>query len=124
MTGSRRPSLWRRLGNSLRARSRSSTGTLDVIPDGFIFTQREKPVQILWSEITQIDAGMQDYLMLDVFFAVLRTAREAVTVDELVDGFRHLENGVFEHWPQVRARWLALQGGPAHQPQYENLWRR
>jgi hypothetical protein len=119
-----RPSLWRRLRNSLSAWPRGGVETFDLIPDGFVFTRRNKPVQIFWSEIVQIDAGMRDYLTLDLFFAVIHTDREKVIIDELVDGFRLLEAGVFEHWPKTRDRWLALQGGPHHWPALETLWPR
>jgi len=122
MTGQGRPSLWRRLMHSVQAWPRTTFGTLDLIPDGFEFTPRNVPIRILWRDITRIEAGMRDYLTVDLFFAVIRTAHKTVTIDELVDGFRHLETGVFEHWPQIRDRWLALQGTPHHQPQFEALW--
>jgi hypothetical protein len=120
----RRPSLWRRILHSAHAWPRGTSGTLDLLPNGFVYTKRSKPVQIRWQEITQIDAGMRDYLTVDLFFAVIHTAREKVTIDELVDGFRQLELGVFEHWPRLRERWLALHGSAHHQPQLETLWRR
>jgi hypothetical protein len=65
---------------------------------------------------------MRDYLTVDLFFTVIHTARQTARIDELVDGFRHLETSVFVHWPEVRERWLALQGTPHHQPQCETLW--
>jgi hypothetical protein len=117
-----RPSLWRRVLHSVQAWPRSTFGTLDLIPDGFEFTERNAPMRILWSEITRIDAGMRDYLTVDLFFTVIHTAHETARIDELVDGFRHLETSVFAHWPEVRDRWLALQGTPHHQPQCETLW--
>ena len=118
-----RPSLFRRFLNSLQAWPGGSFGTFDLVPDGFIFTQRNMPVKILWSDITQIDGGMRDYLTVDIFFVVIHTANKKVIIDELVDGFRQLEYGILEHWPEIRERWLALQATPHHLPQFETLWR-
>lgn len=118
----RRPSLWRRILHSVQSWPRTTLGTLDLIPDGFEFTERHAPVRILWDDITRIDAGMRDYLTVDLFYTLIHTAQETVTIDELVDGFRHLETSVFAHWPQIRERWLALQGTPHHQPRFETLW--
>ena len=123
MTEKLRPSLWRRLMNSLGAWPRGGVETFDLIPDGFVFTRRNKPVQVFWNEIVQIDAGMRDYLTVDLFFAVVHTDREKLVIDELADGFRLLEAGVFDRWPKIRERWLALQGGPHRWPALETLWK-
>ena len=123
MTANVRPSFWRRLANSLKAWPGGPASTLDLIPDGFEYTGARRTVRILWHEITQIDAGMRDLLTIDVFFAVVHTPRESAIVDEFVDGFRQLEQGIFEGWPQVRERWLSLQAGPPRQPRFETLWR-
>ena len=119
-----RPSLRRRFMNSLRAWPRDTPGTLDLLPDGFEYTRRGKTVRIHWRDITQIDAGMRDYLTVDLFFTVIHTTSAKVAIDELVDGFRQLELGLFEHWPRLRDRWTALQASAPHEPQYEILWRR
>ena len=124
MTEKLRPSVWRRFGNSWRHYRRGFAGTFDLLPDGFIFTNHRKPVTIRWDEIVQIDAGVRDYLTIDVFFAVIHTARTNVEIDELVDGFRQMESYVLERWPNVKARWHELQSGAPHQPHYESLWRR
>lgn len=110
--------------NSLRAWPRATPGTLDLLPDGFEYTRRGSTVRIRWHDITQIDAGMRDYLTVDLFFATIHTKTAKVTIDELVDGFRQLELGVFEHWPRLRDRWMTLQASAPHQPQYETLWPR
>lgn len=119
-----RPSFLRRLRNSLRVYVRGRLHTLDLVPDGFVYTEHGKPVQVLWHDVRQIEAGVCDYLIIDVFFAVIHTAGATVTIDELVDGFRQLECGILERWPQVRERWLALQNTEQHQPALEVLWRR
>ncbi|HEY5048573.1 MAG TPA: hypothetical protein VII49_11200 [Rhizomicrobium sp.] len=124
MTGNPPPSLSRRLLHSLRAWPRGTAGTLDLLPDGFEYMRRRRPVRIRWDEIMRVDAGMRDYLTVDLFYTIIHTAREKIVVDELVDGFRQLEESVFQHWPHVRERWLALQGTPHHQPQCETLWQR
>jgi hypothetical protein len=124
VSGVRLPSICRRILHSLRAWPRDTPGTLDLLPDGFEYTRRGKTVRIQWHDITQIDAGMRDYLTVDLFFAVIHTKSAKVTIDELVDGFRQLELGLFEHWPRLRDRWTALQASAPHEPQYETLWQR
>jgi hypothetical protein len=119
-----RPSLWRRIKNSLRTWPRGTLGTIDMIPDGFVFTDMSGPVQIRWREITQIDGGVRDYLTVDMFFTVIHAANERVSIDEVADGFRQLEHGIFEQWPRLRQRWLALQGALPRHPQFETLWKR
>jgi hypothetical protein len=108
--------------NSLGSWPRGVPSTLDLIPDGFEFTQGGKPQRILWHEIVRIDAGMRDYLTVDLFYAVIHTARAQVTIDELVDGFRQFEQRVFDGWPQTRTQWLSLQATALHHPRFETLW--
>jgi hypothetical protein len=95
-----------------------------MVPDGFVFTNMTGTVQIRWRDITQVDAGVRDYLTADMFFVVIHTRTQRVSIDEVADGFHQLEHGVFEHWPRVRQRWLALQGSPPRHPQFETLWKR
>jgi hypothetical protein len=118
-----RPSLLRRIGNSWRDRNKKS-GTIDLLPDGFVFTRRRRSVTMRWDDVTQIDAGVRDGFTLDLFFAVIHANGAKLRLDEVDDGFRLIEGAVLERWPQLRERWVALQCGPAHQPQYETLWRR
>ena len=61
-----------------RAWPRGGVETFDLIPDGFVFTRRNKPVRMLWNEVVQIDAGMREYLTLDLFFAVIHTAERVM----------------------------------------------
>ncbi|MGH6889440.1 MAG: hypothetical protein ACREHF_09610 [Rhizomicrobium sp.] len=118
-----KPSLWRRIGNSWRARRRKSAA-IDLLADGFVITRAGRSQQICWDDVAQIDCGTRDTISIDLFFAVFRTARGAFAIDEYDDGFHPLENAVFGRWPQIRERWIALQCGPLHQPQSETLWRR
>jgi hypothetical protein len=118
-----RPSLLRRIGNSWRDRSKKS-GTIDLLPDGFVFAQLRQTSTVRWDDLTQIDAGVRDGLALDLFFVIVHANGTKVRLDEIDDGFRLVEVAVLERWPQLRERWVALQCGPAHQPQYETLWRR
>jgi hypothetical protein len=118
-----RPSLWRRIGNSWRSRSKSQS-TVDVTPEGVAATEGRRTIEVRWNDIVRIDCGTRDTITMDVFFVVLHTASVRVTIDELADGFRVFENAMFEHWPQLREHWVALQCGPLHQPQYETLWQR
>jgi len=124
VSGTRQPSLCRRIVHSARSWPRAKFSTFDLVPDGFVFTTRSVPKKVFWDEIIQIDAGMRDYLTVDMFFAVIRTSDEKLEIDELADGFRLLESSVFTHWPQIRNRWLALQASPHHHPQFETLWKR
>ncbi len=123
MSPALRPSLWRRMGNSWRARGKKP-GAVDVAADGIVFAQSRRRIQMRWDDVVQIDAGARDTLSIDLFFAVLHTRDAQATIDEFADGFRVLELAVFERWPQLRERWVALQCGPLHQPHYEILWRR
>ena len=117
------PSLWRRIANSWRDRSRK-LATVDVTAEGVTSTVGRRAAGMLWNDIIRIDCGTRDTITMDVFFVVLHTASAKVTIDELADGFRVFEHAMFERWPQLRERWVALQCGPLHQPQYETLWRR
>lgn len=123
MSETPRPSLWRRIRNSWRTRSRKP-GAVDATPSGFVFTQRNRSTPVHWDGIIRIDAGTRDNISLDLFFVVVHTLDAKVTIDELDDGFRYLEQAMWERWPDLRKHWVALQCGPLHQPQYETLWRR
>jgi hypothetical protein len=118
-----RPSLLRRIGNSWRARGRKAAG-IDVTRDGFAVKNRRVRMDMRWEDVTQIDCGVRDHIALDLFFATFYAGTTKVTVDELDDGFRGFENAVFDHWPNLREPWIALQCGPLHHPQFQTLWRR
>ncbi len=118
------PSLWRRIGNSWRQWRRGSVGTLDLVPDGFVYTRNRATVRVLWNDIVQIDAGVRDLLTSDLFYVVLHAGSGAVAIDEIVDGYRQIEHEMFERWPQIRQRWTELYTGPPHQPRLETLWHR
>ena len=119
-----RPSLMRRLRNSWRAWASGRYGTFDLVPDGFVYTRNTSSTGMKWSEIDRIDAGITDFLTTDLLYVVIHAAGQTVTIDETADGFRPLENALFEHWPQIREGWTALYKGPPSQPRCETLWRR
>ena len=123
MSATLRPSLWRRIGNSWRARSRKP-GAVDVTPDEVIFSRGRASTRIRWDDVVRIDAGVRDSLSIDLFFVAIHSKDAKMTIDEFDDGFRVLENAILERWPQVRARFVALQCGAPHQPFHETLWQR
>jgi hypothetical protein len=98
--------------------------TVDVTPEGVAASEGRRTTEIRWNDIVRIDCGTRDTISMDVFFVVLHTTAVKVAIDEFADGFRVFEQAMFEHWPQLRERWVALQCGPLHQPQYETLWQR
>lgn len=118
-----KPSLWRRIGNSLRERRRKS-GAIDLMADGFVFTRGGHKEQVWWDDVVQIDGGTRDTISIDLFFVEFHTAHGKIALDEYDDGFHPLENAVFARWPQIREGWIALQCGPLHQPQSVTLWQR
>ena len=99
-------------------------GAVDLLTDGFLCTKGRRKTAIRWDDVVQIDGGICDTLSIDLLFAVFRTAGQTVRIDELDDGFRVFESAVFERWPTIRDRWVALQCGPLRQPKYETLWQR
>lgn len=119
-----RPSYLRRLGNSWREWRRGRYGTLDVGPDGLVCTRNGKSVRIAWEDIEQVDAGVRDLLTSDVFYVVLHTPSGNYAIEELYDGFRQLENAMFERWPHIKTQWTGLFAGPPSQPRCETLWQR
>jgi hypothetical protein len=118
-----KPSLLRRIKNSWQTRGKKPGG-IDLLTDGFLVTRGRRKIDVRWDDVAQIDGGICDTLSIDLLFAVFRTPEKSVRVDEFDDGFRTLESAVFERWPMVRDRWVALQCGPLHQPKYETLWQR
>ena len=123
MSAASRPSLLRRIGNSWRSHGKRP-GTVDVTPEGVTAAEGRRTKEIRWDEIVRIDCGTRDTITIDLFFVVLFTPSAKVTIDEFADGFRVFENAIFERWPQLRERWVTIQCGPLHQPQYETLWQR
>ncbi|MGD0143060.1 MAG: hypothetical protein ABSC92_07865 [Rhizomicrobium sp.] len=119
-----RPSLLRRIGNSIRLSRRKRGATIDLTPNGFVFSQQRKTVEIRWDQVSQIDAGVRDHITFDTFYIVLFAGGRKLVVEELDDGFRQLEFAIHERWPQIRERWLQLLSVPLHQAHYETLWKR
>ena len=123
MTAGLKSSLLRRVRNSWSMRGKKP-GAVDLLTDGFLFTKGRRKTGIRWDDVVQIDGGICDTLSIDLLFAVFRTAGQTVRIDEVDDGFRVFEGAIFERWPMIRDRWVALQCGPLHQPKYETLWQR
>ena len=119
-----KPSLLRRIANSIRLSRRTRGATVDLTADGFAFTQRRKTQEIRWDDISQIDAGVRDYVTFDTFYIVVFARDRKLVIEELDDGFRQLEFAIHQRWPETRERWLQLLSVPLHQAHYETLWKR
>ena len=119
-----RPSLLRRIANSIRLSRRKRGSTVDVTANGFVYSQGRRAVDVRWDDISQIDAGMRDYMTFDTFYIVVFAREKKLIIEELDDGFRQLEFAIHERWPQTRERWLQLLSVPLHQAHYETLWKR
>ena len=118
------PSLWRRIRNTLTRSRRRHVATIDIVPDGFVFSWRKRERRVLWAEVSRIDAGIRDYLSFDGLYVVIFAGTKKLELDELDDGFRQFEAELFERWPQIREPWNKLLGANPHEPQYETLWQR
>jgi hypothetical protein len=119
-----RPSFLRRVVNSIRLSRRKRSATVDVTANGFVYSQGRKSVDVSWDEISQIDAGVRDYMTFDTFYIVVFAREKKLVIEEIDDGFRQLEFAIHERWPQTRERWLQLLSVPLHQAHYETLWKR
>ena len=119
-----RPSLLRRIANSIRLSRRKRGSTVDVTANGFVYSQGRRAVDVRWDDISQIDAGVRDYMTFDTFYIVVFAREKKLIIEELDDGFRQLEFAIHERWPQTRERWLQLLSVPLHQAHYETLWKR
>ena len=119
-----RPSLLRRISNSIRLSRRKRGATVDVTANGFVYSQGRKSIEVPWDDISQIDAGVRDYVTFDTFFIVVFAREKKLVIEELDDGFRQLEFAIHERWPETRERWLKLLSVPLHQAHYETLWKR
>jgi len=119
-----KPSIVRRIANSWRAYRRRGFGTIDMVADGFICSERGRETAIHWNDVTRIEAGLRDLLTIDIFFVVIRAGAHELMIEEFADGFRQLENAIFERWPDVRAQYHALQNGEPHRPRRQTLWQR
>jgi len=119
-----RPSLLRRIANSIRLSRRKRGSTVDVTANGFVYSQGRRTVDVRWDDISQIDAGVRDYMTFDTFYIVVFAREKKLIIEELDDGFRQLEFAIHERWPQTRERWLQLLSVPLHQAHYETLWKR
>ena len=119
-----RPSLLRRISNSIRLARRKRGATVDVTANGFIYSQGRKSIDVPWDDISQIDAGVRDYVTFDSFYIVVFAREKKLVIEELDDGFRQLEFAIHQRWPETRERWLQLLSVPLHQAHYETLWKR
>jgi len=98
--------------------------TIDIRADHFIYTRRRKPLRVMWSDVTQIDAGVLAMVSGDLFYVGIAVKGERLEIDEFVDGFRLLENVIFERWPNVQAKWLELHKAHQHKDVLVTLWKR
>ena len=119
-----RPSLWRRVRNSVIRSPHKRRATIDMTVEGFVFTRRKRETTVRWADVTQIDAGIRDYFAFDGLYVVVHRGGKKMEIDELDDGFLQFENTLFERWPQIRESWNKLLAGNLHEPRYETLWRR
>ena len=86
-----RPSFLRRVANSIRLSRRKRAATVDVTPTGFVYSQGRKSVDVSWDDISQIDAGVRDYVTFDSFYIVVFAREKKLVIEEVDDGFRQLE---------------------------------
>jgi hypothetical protein len=119
-----KPSLWRRIANSLRHSRRRRRATVDLTKDGFVFSTARTSIEIKWNDIDEIDAGVRDFITYDTFYVVVFANGGSLTIEEFHDGFRQLEHAMLERWPQIKERWQKLFGLPLHEVRYDVLWRR
>jgi len=118
------PSLMRRARNTLLRPPSRRHGVIDVVGEGFVLTVRKRERTVRWADITQIDAGIRDYLNFDGLYVHMFVVGVALEIDELDDGFRQFEAALFERWPQIRDPLNSLLAGNPHEPQHKMLWRR
>jgi len=117
------PSIWRRVRNTLSRSQRKRRATIDITNEGFILTLRTRESPMRWSDVTQIDVGVRDYLTYDTLYVLMFAGIQILELDELDDGFRQFENTLFERWPEIRGPWNALLSGNPREPKRETLWR-
>ena len=119
-----KPSLLRRIANSIRLSRRKRGATVDVTANGFVYSRGRSSADVSWDDISQIDAGVRDYVTFDSFYIVVLAREKRLVIEEVDDGFRQLEFAIHERWPETRERWLQLLSVPLHQAHYETLWKR
>jgi len=118
------PSLWRRIRNTFFNPRRRHIAAIDVTADGFVLSLRAREKPMRWADVTQIDAGVRDYLSYDALYVVMMAGAAAIEIQELDDGFRLFEHALVERWPHIREVLNRLLVSTPHEPQHETLWRR
>jgi hypothetical protein len=108
----------------LERRRKWQRPTIDIRDEHFIYTRRRKPLRVLWSDVSQIDAGVLAMVSGDLFYVALVVKGARLEIDEFADGFRLLENAIFARWPDVQAKWLELHKAHAHKDILVTLWKR
>lgn len=108
----------------MRYRRGKRNAAIDMTSDGFVVTLNRKSTTIRWEDISEIDAGVRDFLTYDTFYIVVFVGKARITIEEFDDGFRQLEFTMLERWPGIKERWQQLFSMPLHQAHYEVLWHR
>lgn len=98
--------------------------TIDIHEDHFVFTRRRRPLRVLWSDVSQIDAGVLAMVSGDLFYVAVVVKGTRLEMDEFVDGFLPFENAIFVRWPEVKAKWHELHKAHAHKDILTTLWKR
>lgn len=119
-----RPSILRRIRNSLTRSPHKRRATIDISGAGFILTLRKREHRMRWAEVIRIDAGVRDYFTFDGLYVVLFGGNKRLEVDELDDGFRQFENALCDLWPGTKEKLNGLLARNPHEPQHETLWQR
>jgi hypothetical protein len=75
-------SLLRRVSNSIRLSRRKRAATVDLTANGFVWSQGRKSVELSWDDISQIDAGVRDYITFDSFYIVIFAREKKLVIEE------------------------------------------
>ena len=119
---SQRATLWQRLVNTWRHSRRKLRYRIDMTPDGFIFTAKQRHTNMRWDQVTRIDAGIRCCISVDYMYVQMFTHQATIYIEELDDGFQQFEYTMFQRWPTIRAHWDQLLKTAPHEPKHETLW--
>jgi hypothetical protein len=106
-----------------RWRKRRTVGVVDTARDRFCVHFGRKSAAMLWRDVTRIDAGRQPTLIVEIFYVrFFSGSGRQLMVDDRMEGFSEFEAIAFEHWPEMKDRWLSIFLGLPDRAGQSTIW--
>ena len=106
-------------------RRRKKSGNIEITSEGFKISRSQQAREIRWDAIIKIEVFRIPGFIVEDFCAVFfSNDDEPVVVDDIYPDFLKFQDAVWQQWPEIKDRWIAIYLGSPSQRERAVLWER